>query len=130
MARPLERWEELARGTPFRVMFVAEAAGTLVAMAGFEREEAEKFRHSGRVFAVYTRPAWRGARLTDALFRAGEEWACGEDVRILKLSVVASNVAAIRCYLRCGYNVYGVEPEAIRNGDAFEDELLMAKRLT
>jgi RimJ/RimL family protein N-acetyltransferase len=37
-------------------------------------------------------------------------------------------VAAIRCYNRCGFTVYGVEPQAIRHDGVMYDELLMARQ--
>jgi RimJ/RimL family protein N-acetyltransferase len=43
--------------------------------------------------------------------------------------VVTTNPAAIRCYTRCGFEVYGIEPQAIRYDGKNYNELLMAIRL-
>jgi len=47
---------------------------------------------------------------------------------IVKLGVVTTNTPAIRCYARCGFTVYGVEPQVIHYEDVLYDELLMAKK--
>ena len=51
-------------------------------------------------------------------------------VRILRLSVTTSNVWAIRCYERCGFIAYGIQPEVIRVGPQYHDELMMWPRTT
>jgi RimJ/RimL family protein N-acetyltransferase len=43
--------------------------------------------------------------------------------------VITPNTPAIRCYARCGFEVYGVEPQAIFYDNVFYDELLMAMKL-
>ena len=50
-------------------------------------------------------------------------------LRQAKLAVATGNTPAIRCYIRHGFTVYGVDPEAIGYGGQFYDELLMVRRL-
>lgn len=50
-------------------------------------------------------------------------------MKLLKLGVTTINPAAIRCYSRCGFTVYGIEPKVIFANEAFYDELLMAKEI-
>ena len=98
-------------------------------MVALRREESQAFRHSGWIQAVYVRPAWRGAGVASALVEACAAWGKAEGVRILRLSVVAVNAAAIRRYLALGFSIYGVEPEVLLHGGVFYDELLMTRRL-
>jgi RimJ/RimL family protein N-acetyltransferase len=50
-------------------------------------------------------------------------------MRLVQLGVVTTNASAIRLYLRCGFTVYGVEPESIQHNGIYYDELLMARKL-
>jgi RimJ/RimL family protein N-acetyltransferase len=68
-------------------------------------------------------------RLADGLVAACVNWARTLGVRIVKLAVVTTNTAAIRCYARCGFRVYGVEPQALYYDGVFHDELLMARTI-
>ena len=133
LARPIEFWQERVRdgaGSDLGITYVAEAGGALVGMTGIYRDNYLKMRHSGKIWGVYIRPDWRGAGIADALIEACIAWARGQGLRLVKLSVVTTNTAAIRRYIRCGFSVYGVEPEVIYHGSVYYDELLMAQRLT
>jgi RimJ/RimL family protein N-acetyltransferase len=132
LARPPERWQQTVRdgaGGELGILHVAEAAGALVGMTGIYRIDAAKMRHSANIWGVYVRPGWRGAGIADALIAACVGWARGLELRLAKLSVVTSNTAAIRCYVRCGFSVYGVEPQIIYHNGVYYDELLMVRRL-
>lgn len=131
-ARPVTAWEEgvcRGAGDDLGITYVAEAGGALVAMAGIYREPSAKVRHNGTIWGVYVRPAWRGAGLADRLIDACMSWARLQRLRVVRLAVATTNAPAIRCYLRCGFSVYGVDPEVIYHDGAYYDELLMARRL-
>ncbi len=49
-----------------------------------------------------------------------------DTVEELRLAVVASNTTAVRLYTRRGFRAYGVEPRALKIGDRYHDEMLMA----
>jgi RimJ/RimL family protein N-acetyltransferase len=132
LARPNERWQQNVRdgaGGELGILYVAEAGGVLVGMTGVYRDSGAKMRHTGIIWGVYVRPAWRGASIADALIGACMGWAHELEVRLVKLSVVTTNAGAIRCYVRCGFSVYGVEPEVIYHNDVYYDELLMVRCL-
>jgi ribosomal protein S18 acetylase RimI-like enzyme len=109
--------------------FVAEAKGDLVGMIVLRRGQSPKMRHSANVYGMYVRAAWRGQSVATQLLETGAAWAIERDVRSLKLSVEATNGAAIRCYLRNGYTVYGVDPQVIFHDGVYYDTLLMVKQL-
>jgi RimJ/RimL family protein N-acetyltransferase len=130
LARPIEEWQErMRRAGPDRISYVAEARGLLIGMTALRREDQTKLRHSATLVSVYVRPDWRGQGVADALIEACVDWARILGVRIVKLGVAATNVAAIRRYIRLGFSVYGVEPEMIFANGRYYDELLMARRL-
>jgi RimJ/RimL family protein N-acetyltransferase len=131
-ARPIEHWRERMRigaGNDEQVSYVAEAAGQLIGMTTMVRNDLPKTRHGGSIFGVYTDPEWRGTGVADALLEACADYARGLGVRVLRLGVATHNASAIRLYLRCGYTVYGIEPESLHVDGVYYDELLMAKRI-
>jgi len=106
----------------------AFAAGDLAGVGGWTRLAGEKLRHKGLLWGMYVRPRARGTGAADAIVRAIVEDARRE-VEILLLTVAAPNERARRLYERWGFVAYGTEPAAVKVGDVYVDELLMAKRL-
>jgi RimJ/RimL family protein N-acetyltransferase len=128
-AEPDEFWvNRLARadGETAGALYFAESTEGLIGMSGIWRLEGRKVRHSGTIWGVYVRPRWRGQRISDALVRACIEWARRHRMRIVRLATAADNEAAVRCYERCGFTPYGLEPEALFFGGRAVDDLLMA----
>jgi ribosomal protein S18 acetylase RimI-like enzyme len=64
-----------------------------------------------------------------ALLAEAERWARRVGVRKLSLAVRGGNRGAQALYRSAGFVVEGVEREQVRAGDAFEDNVLMAKHL-
>jgi RimJ/RimL family protein N-acetyltransferase len=132
LARPIERWQQNVRdgaGSDLGVTYVAEAGGALAGMTGIYRDSGIKMRHRATIWGVYVRPEWRGAGIADVLIEACVGWARDLGLRLVTLSVVTTNAAAIRCYVRCGFSVYGMEPEVIYHDGVYYDELLMVHKL-
>ena len=65
--------------------------------------------------------------LAEALLEECIGWAKAPGLVIVKLAVIATNAPAIRCYSRCCFTAYGIDPKVICYNDVFYDELLMAK---
>ena len=131
-ARPIERWQasmQSGAGGEQGITYVADAAGKLIGMTALVRNELPKTRHAGSIFGVYTHPAWRGTGVADALLEACLAYARELGLRLVRLGVVTTNASAIRLYQRCGFTIYGVEPEAIQHDGVYYDELLMARRI-
>ena len=131
-ARPAEYWQENLNShidNPGGILYFAVADQRLVGMIGIRRTVMPKQQHSAYIWGVYVNPDWRGRRIADSLIDKCLDWAGLNQVRVVKLGVIASNASAIRCYLRCGFTIYGVEPEAISSNGAYHDELLMVRRL-
>ena len=103
------------------------AAGgpALVGVAGLLVPEAAKLRHKGTLWGMFVRPQARGTGLAAALLARVLEHAA-QNVEEVRLTVVASNTAAIRLYTRAGFAPYGLERRALKVGDRYHDELLMA----
>jgi ribosomal protein S18 acetylase RimI-like enzyme len=96
----------------------------LLGTAGLLVPNAVKSRHKGVLWGMFVRPEARGTGLAAGLVAHVIEQATllVEEVR---LTVVSSNMAAVRLYSRAGFNQYGLEPRALKVGDQYYDELLM-----
>ena len=111
------------------MLYFATHEGRLIGMCGVYRGNSPKTQHSAFIVSVYIQPQWRGLGGAGALIEACLAWGRAHEVRIAKLGVATDNIAAIRCYTRCGFQVYGVEPSALYYDGVMYDELLMARRI-
>jgi RimJ/RimL family protein N-acetyltransferase len=97
----------------------------LLGVVGFRVHSAAKLRHKGILWGMYVRPQARGMGLAASLVQRIIELA-RPPVEEICLTVVASNVAACRLYRRAGFEQYGLERRALKIGDTYHDEALMA----
>ena len=100
----------------------------LLGVAGFHRHVATKHRHKAVLWGMYVRPAARGTGLAAALVQRVIEHA-RPLIEDISLTVVASNTAAHRLYSAAGFEPYGIERRALKIGDEYFDEVLMARSL-
>jgi RimJ/RimL family protein N-acetyltransferase len=132
-AKPVASWMEtvqLAASGQRSIIYLAVAADqSLVGMTGLYIEQSAKVQHSGHIWGVYVCPTWRGQGIATRLVAACIDWAKTQAVRIIKLQVEVANAAAVRCYARLGFAVYGIEPEVICYDGIYYDTLLMARRV-
>jgi RimJ/RimL family protein N-acetyltransferase len=105
------------------------ADGELGGIGGWTRFTGEKLRHKGLLWGMYLQPRLRGTGAADRIVRAIVGDARGE-VEMLLLTVAAPNQRARRLYERHGFVAYGTEPMAVRAGETYIDEVLMAKVLS
>ena len=85
-------------------------------------------RHKGMLTGMYVRAAAEGKGLGSALVEAIVERARGR-VILIELSVVTTNERARRLYERHGFDIYGVDPCALKHGDRYFDEYQMTRFL-
>jgi RimJ/RimL family protein N-acetyltransferase len=109
------------------MIFFAIHEDRFIGMCGIYRGSSPKTRHSATIVGVYLQPGWRGLGIAEALVNACLAWGRAHEVTIAKLGVAMNNKAAIRCYARCGFTAYGVEPSALLYDGVMYDELWMAK---
>ena len=122
-AKPLEWFaERLTRNAVFGALLDGP---TLLGAAGLLVPDAAKLRHKGVLWGMYVRPAARGTGLAAALVAHVVEHA-EAIVEEVQLRVATSNPAAVRLYARAGFRQYGLERRAMRVGNEYFDEALMA----
>ena len=104
--------------------------GRQVAMASFIRDTGIKERHKGRIYAVYVTESHRNKGLARTLLvnllnRAKQD----PSLEQIILAVGAAQEAAKNLYLSLGFRVFGTEPNALKVGQTYVDELYMILRI-
>lgn len=108
------------------VAFGAFCEGVLVGAAGLAREQRERTRHKAVLFGMYVAPGFRNRGLARQLVRAVLAHAHAlPGLLQVQLTVTASNAAAVKLYESCGFSCFGVEPLALKVGDALVDKRYM-----
>lgn len=101
---------------PGAVSLGAFLEGALVGLLSVARETRPTLAHRAGVYGVSVASAARGQGCGDALLRAGIAHARGwEGVASLHLGVTETQHAARRLYERCGFQVWGTQPDAVRD---------------
>jgi RimJ/RimL family protein N-acetyltransferase len=132
---PHEEWERRAArgdGSGTQVTYVIADPSNptqLGGMTGITHGTRLKDKHSATIWGVYVRPAFRGMRLSDALIESCLAWATERGVKIARLSVTTTNIAARKCYRRCGFVITGIEPAYIYCDGKYYDEHIMSRVL-
>jgi ribosomal protein S18 acetylase RimI-like enzyme len=99
--------------------------GTLIGTAGFFRRQNNKERHKGHIWGVYVRPESRGKGVGSALMKQIVHRARELD-GVEQITLVASaNLPAQRLYKALGFESYGIEPQSLKIGAAYVDDVLM-----
>jgi RimJ/RimL family protein N-acetyltransferase len=101
----------------------------LIGMAGITRGHWPKTRHFGTLWGVYVKPAWRGFQICEAMLNEIFRWAVENSMCVIYLGVTVSEKSAVRCYSRCGFKEYGIEPKVIFYNGIYYDQVLMVKLL-
>ena len=109
-------------------VFAAYADGALVGMAGYKHKQGARERHKGFVWGTFVAPGRRRQGVAEALMRALLE-AAAVELEQLTLCVVKENTAAIALYRKLGFEIYGIEPRALKSAHGYADEVLMARAL-
>ncbi len=110
-------------------VFGAYLGGRVVGMAGYWREEGSKSQHKGVIWGMYVAPDARRLGIGAALLEAIMESAAPV-IEQVRLAVIEENAGAISLYQKHGFEIYGVEPRALKSPLGYSDEVLMARRLT
>lgn len=105
-------------------IFGAFIDGILAASAGFYSLKAQKTKHRGVIWGIYTKPEYREQGLASVLMQAIITFAKAQVIQ-LHLSCATNNLSAIKFYNKHGFKIYGTEPRALKIDDTFFDEHLM-----
>ncbi|MER3484256.1 MAG: GNAT family N-acetyltransferase [Meiothermus sp.] len=94
----------------------------LVGAVTLVRYELPKFHHTAAVYAVYVTPASRGRGISKRLMQALIERAqTFEGLEQLVLAVSTHQEAARKLYRSLGFEVWGLEKNALKVGETYTD---------
>ena len=119
-------------GSGVRDSFVVGAfiEDRLVGMSGFVREAGPKVEHKGRIWGVYVAPEQRKQGVARKMFEVILERARTiQGLERILISVAATQTAAKQFYRTLGFELFGVEPQALKIGGRYIDEEYMGMSL-
>ena len=123
--RPLSHFAERLATS---VVLAAYGRAGVIGMAGYKQHGGARDRHKAFVWGTYVRPDMRRHGVALRLMQELIVSAAG-CVEQLTLMVVEGNVEAQALYRRCGFEVYRVEPRALKGPAGYADEILMVRFL-
>ncbi|AWN23508.1 GNAT family N-acetyltransferase [Deinococcus irradiatisoli] len=113
-----------------RLTLGAFVGGEVVGMAGLFRHTRAKQAHRGEVVGFYVAPEQRGQGVAQALLKQLIMQARTlTGLELLGLGVSETQLAAQQVYHKLGFEVWGVQPDALRLGEQVLAELHMQLRL-
>ena len=115
----MDEWRRRLAGNP---VFGGFHDDRLVGAAGMYRESPMKMRHKAVLWGVYVTEAARGLGLGRALVEAAVAEA-RQQVEQVMTSVSVGNQAALDLYLSLGFQLWGVQPRALKVEDRYIDEI-------
>ncbi len=104
------------------LVMVAEHEGRLVAIL---EVEAETWRNTALVWALFVDKAWRGQGVGAKLLREAEKWAKRKRFRAMVLETQTNNIPAIRFYEKQGYAIAGFDRYFYSNSDVEHKEVAL-----
>jgi ribosomal protein S18 acetylase RimI-like enzyme len=125
---PLSFWANRLANQPDskEVVFGAIVDGELAGVAGLSFEVREKTHHKATLFGMYVQAGHRKSGLGRQLVAAVLDHAKqNADTLLVQLTVTEGNVAAQSLYESFGFVTYGMEPMAVRVGDAYVSKVHM-----
>lgn len=130
-SRDLERVStRIARSTSgVDLLLFAQEGSRIVGYLSAQRGATQRIRHSAYL-VLGIRQGFRGQGIGTRLLAEVDDWAQQNAVTRLELTVMCSNITAIRLYERCGFVREGVKKNAILFDGVYIDELYMSKLLT
>ena len=102
---------------------------SLIGIVTFVREDNLKTRHKGNVYGMYIAPGNRGQGLGKLLMNELISRAKNSDgLEQINLTVVSDNHYAKKLYTSLGFEVYGIERNALKfNGRYYDEDLMVLK---
>jgi len=118
---------EVIATMPRARIFVAEADGALIGQLVVEPVSTRRALQHVAWLGMSVKRPWRRRGVGRALMTRAIEFAEASGIKRLELYVYARNTAAIRLYEAFAFEVEGRRRAYVREGDAYIDDLVMAR---
>jgi RimJ/RimL family protein N-acetyltransferase len=109
------------------VLLMARAGERVVGLSGYNIAIHHQHAHVCKLGISVARD-FRRCGIGRKLILAGEKWCVSKSIRRLELDMIAGN-PAIAFYQALGFEIEGIRRQAIKVGDEFRDQVMMAKSL-
>jgi len=110
----------------YNKIFGAFDGGRLISICGYRRERAVKIMHKVNLVQVYTKPEYRGKKISYELLKfTVEKIFENDEVELITLGVVADNLSAGKLYERLGFKDYGYHKNYFKDELGNRDQRLM-----
>lgn len=97
--------------------------GELVGVAALYHESYEKLSHKATIGSLYVKPQYRKMGIATKLLNEVVQRAKdAEGIRHINLSVITTNISAVKLYEKLGFVSYGNEPNSVYVNGAYYDE--------
>jgi ribosomal protein S18 acetylase RimI-like enzyme len=127
---PLYEGPVFGKRIPFADVIVASSGGTLIGYIAIGRRTPfASNAHVGVVRSIVVAAGQKRAGIGKRLLAEAEREARRRGFKALRLTVMASNVAARGLYVSAGFSELGRYPAEFRVGDAWVDDVFMGKLL-
>ena len=128
--RPASVFRDRLKPSLTTTAFGAFDGKILVGVATLVRETREKEKHKANIYGMYVAPeARRGGVGTLLIETCLRRCARLGGIRQVRLSVSATNAAAVGLYRSRGFTEYGREVDALKVAGRYYDELFLVRRL-
>lgn len=96
----------------------------IIGLATLTQELGAKFSHKAYLSSVFIEPEFQQKGVASRLLKAVIEYSQKHVEQIL-LTVASDNEPAIHLYKKLGFQIYGLEQKALKDGSEYIDEVLM-----
>lgn len=108
------------------LFLVAEAAGQIIGVLTLRGGARRALRHVS-VLGITVAHEWRGRGVGDGLMAYAVDWARRSGViRRIELQVFVRNTAAVKLYIKHGFEIEGRRRKAVFREGKFQDDYVMA----
>lgn len=105
-------------------VFAAYVENKVVGLTVFSQNTGMKDKHKAQITSVYVLPEFRQKGIANQILNEVLRYGKQHAEQIL-LSVVESNESAIKLYKKHGFQVYGIEPKAMKMNNQYDNNVLM-----
>ncbi|WP_353173648.1 GNAT family N-acetyltransferase [Acinetobacter rudis] len=105
-------------------VFAVYHQNIIIGLATLTQELGAKFSHKAYLSSVFIEPEFQQKGVASRLLKAVIEYSQKHVEQIL-LTVASDNEPAIHLYKKLGFQIYGLEQKALKDGSEYIDEVLM-----
>lgn len=105
-------------------VFAVYHQNIIIGLATLTQELGAKFSHKAYLSSVFIEPEFQQKGVASRLLKAVIEYGQKHVEQIL-LTVASDNEPAIHLYKKLGFQIYGLEQKALKDGSEYIDEVLM-----